>query len=137
MQVRADAAPGINISALNAFGVRLMRELPQYQPRIYLAEAQEAPMCLRFSGDARNYMASSTMSFAITTAGTCHAFAFWWNIHLGKIVSSTGPEEVDTHWRQGAVMLSPPRQLFAGDIIDLCVSIGLGVNGGIDISLSS
>lgn len=39
------------------------------------------------------------------------------------------------HWRQAAAAIKPPRSISVGEVLTVDVSMGVGVNGGIEIRL--
>jgi predicted RNA methylase len=50
----------------------------------------------------------------ITSAGTCHGWLGWFQIHLGDEWLSTSGEDVQTHWRPVFLPLEQPLQVEAG-----------------------
>ena len=162
--MRYDAAPGLDLSALNALGcVRLFRELPlRFLPHRSLAPPVLVPERLVLSaagrlhreealetetagcGDGLAFTARSAcpLGFEMQSDGTLHAFAFWFSQALHEasgLVLDTGPEEeaggVGRHWRQAAVALNPPLQVKRGERVNIELTWGMGVNGGIEIQM--
>lgn len=136
-KVRSDAVPGLDLSKMNAFGVRLMRELPLRQlPHKKLSEARPSGrLGLNLSPGAGETRVTTVTEFEILSCGVLHAFAFWFVQNLGTGCElGAGPADTG-HWRQAAVVIDPPRECAVGQIFRVEVSVGIGVNGGVDICM--
>jgi type II protein arginine methyltransferase len=118
---RVDKAVGFDVSCFNRLATN-----GAYPVRLGLANHRQLcdpfEVCrFDFEHDAL-VERSFTIPVVSRAEGSCHALAFWFDLHLDKRTTiSTAPDNTETHWKQAVQCLPQPIEVTPGRTLRLSV----------------